>query len=152
MAEEIAIATPYVFSSAEHAHLTPYIAALHASCVTHDHLIGTFVPPLDHEKLLAWWKDRIAEANAGGRTILLLLLESQPGARAKGPELVGVAMLAGASASQTGSFRGRVEQLLISPRYRGRGGARALMEMLESEAVGRGNTLLVSGTPPLPRI
>jgi len=139
-----ATATPYVFSSAEHAHLTPYLAALHASCVTNDHMIGTFVPPLNHEKLLAWWKDRIAEANAGARSILLLLLESQPGTRAKGPELVGVAMLADMPPSETGSFRGRVEELLVSPRYRLRGGATALMEVLEVEAMKRGKTLLVS--------
>lgn len=142
----MASASSYVFSSAEHAHLTPYLAALHASCVTHDHMMGTFLPPLNHEKLLAWWKDRIAEANAGTRLILLLLSESAPGTRAKGPELVGVVML-GMPASETGPFRAHVEDLLVSPRYRRRGGARALMAAVEAEAAARGRTLLVRHTP-----
>ena len=139
----------YVFSSAEHAHLVPYLAALHASCVTNDHTISTFLPPLNHEKLLAWWKDRIAEANAGTRAILLLLLASEPGARAQGPELVGVVML-DMPASETGPFRGRVEDLLVSPKYRLQGGGRTLITAVEAEAVNRGKTLLVSLPPQSP--
>lgn len=105
-------------------------------------MIGTFLPPLNHEKLLAWWKERIAEVNAGTRVIILLLLESQPGSRAKGPELMGVVML-GMPKTETGPFRGYVEKLLISPKYRRQGGARALMLALETEAMKRGKTLLM---------
>lgn len=141
-------ANPYVFTSTDHAHLTPYLAALQASCVTHDRLSSSFLPPLNHEKLLSWWKDRIAECNAGTRLILLLLAESQPGTRAKGPELVGVVML-GMPVSETGPFRAVVEELLISPRYRRRGGARTLMGAVEVEAARRGKTLLVSTACPL---
>jgi hypothetical protein len=139
-------ATPavHIFSAAEHSHLLPYLAALHASCVTHDHLIGDFLPPLNHEKLLSWWRERIAEASvAATRIILLLLSETEPGTRAKGPELMGVVMLA-MPASETGQFRGYVEKLLLSPRYRRQGGASNLMVVLEVEAAKRGRTLLVS--------
>jgi len=137
------VASTYIYSAEEHAQLVPYVAALHASCITQDHMIGTFLPPLHHEKLLSWWKDRIAEVNAGTRVIVLLLSESQPGAKAKGAELMGVAML-GMPRSETGPFRGYIEKLLVSNKYRGHGGARALMTTLESEALNRGRTLLAS--------
>ncbi|KAL1855685.1 hypothetical protein VTK73DRAFT_8532 [Phialemonium thermophilum] len=138
----------YVFSAPEHSHLVPYLAALHASCITNDNLVGAFLPPLNHERLLAWWKERIAEAHAGTRVILLLLLESEPGTRAKGPELMGVVMLA-MPPSETGPFRAYVEDLLVSPRYRRQGGGRSLLGALEVEAVRRGKTLLVRARPSL---
>lgn len=132
-----------LFSPTEHSHLIPYLAAIHASCITHDRTIATFLPPLSHEKLLAWWKERIAEVNDGRRLIFILLNESEPGARAKGPELMGVVMLS-MPASETGPFRGLVEKLLVHKSFRGRGGARSLMNALEAEATKRGRTLLVS--------
>ncbi|CCF45594.1 acetyltransferase [Colletotrichum higginsianum] len=74
--------------------------------------------------------------------MLILLNESEPGTRPKGTELMGVVML-WMPYSETGPFRGFVEKLLISPKFRQRGGARALMSTLEGEAVRRGRTLLV---------
>lgn len=142
-------ASTHVFSSAEHAQLVPYLAALHASCITHDRMIGTFLPPLHHEKLLAWWKERIAEVNAGRRVIVLLLDDGgQPGggggaARAKGTDLLGVAML-GIPDCETALLRAYVEKVLVSSKFRGHGGARALMGAVEAEALQRGKKLLVS--------
>ncbi|KAK5998462.1 Acetyltransferase [Cladobotryum mycophilum] len=137
------IVTP--FSSAQHSHLTPYLAAIQASCITHDRTIATFLPPLSHEKLLSWWKERIAETNDGRRLILLLVTELEPGGRIKGPELMGVVML-WMPYSETGSFRGFVENLLIHKNFRGKGGAKALMNVLEAEAATRGRTLLMLDT------
>ncbi|KAI8963846.1 hypothetical protein F5Y11DRAFT_346097 [Daldinia sp. FL1419] len=48
--------------------------------------------------------------------------------------------------SETGHFRGFVEKLFVSPTYRGRGGARALMSHLEAEALKRGKTLMLLDT------
>lgn len=132
------------FDISLHSHLTPYLAAIHASCITHDHTIATFLLPLSHEKLLSWWKERIAETNDGRRLMLLLVSEMDPGGRIKGPELIGVVML-WMPYSETGSFRGYVEKLLIHKHHRGKGGARALMSALETEALNRGRTLLVRG-------
>lgn len=142
-------ASTHVFSSAEHAQLVPYLAALHASCITHDRMVGTFLPPLHHEKLLAWWKERIAEVNAGRRVIVLLLDDGQPGGttRAKGTDLMGVAML-GMPDAETATFRGYVEKVLVSSKFRGRGGAKALMGAVEAEAFARGKRLLVSPAIP----
>lgn len=136
--------TVVLFSPVEHAHLIPYLAAIHASCITHDRTIATFLPPLSHEKLLAWWKERIAEVANNERLILVLLneSESEPGTRPKGLDVMGVVMLSMPS-SETGPFRATVEQLLVHKAFRGRGGARTLISALEDEAVRRDRTVLV---------
>lgn len=136
------------FNPKQHSHLTPYLAAIHASVITHDRTIATFLPPLSHEKLLTWWKERIAEINDGKRLMWLLLSEVDPSERPKGPEVMGVVML-GMPYSETGSFRGIVEKLLVHKNFRGRGGARALMAALEGEAATLGRTTLVSFPPSI---
>jgi len=135
--------TVYQFSPTDHIHLTPYLAALHAACVSNDRTIATFLPPLTQEKLLAFWKERIAEVNAGTRCMFILVDEPQPGGRILGTQLMGVVMLL-MPPSETGPMRGIVEKLLVSTRFRRRGGARALMQALEAEALARGKSLLVS--------
>lgn len=133
-----------VFNSKEHAHLTPYLAGLHAQCITSDKLIGPFLPPLSQEKLLGFWKDRIAETTAGSRVIVLLVSGAvMPGARIVGDQLYGVVMLA-VPYSETGPYRARVESLLVSTKHRRRHGAVLLLQALEDQAVEKGRTLLVS--------
>ncbi|KAI1490576.1 acyl-CoA N-acyltransferase [Biscogniauxia mediterranea] len=139
-----------LYSPTEHAHLIPYIAALHAACISQDQTIATFLPPLHHEKLLAWWKDAIAEAGRGSRLISLLLLDDDDesavaATTTKGAELVGVVTLS-MPPSETGAHRGVVEKLFVSPKYRRRGGARTLMAHLEAEALKRGRKLLILDT------
>lgn len=131
-----------VFDPTAHAHLTPYLAGLHAQCITRDLMIGSFLPPLTNDKLLNWWKDRIAETKAGTRVIILLLNEAEAGAKVKGEDLVGVAMLA-LPHSETSPFRARVESLLVAAKYRGRGGSVTLMDAIHSQATLKGKTLLV---------
>ena len=135
--------TPYVFSSSAHQHLIPYLAALHGSCITNDRMSGSFLPPLNHEKLLTWWRDRIAEVAAGTRVIIILLGESEPGSKAKGSELIGVVML-GMPLNETSTHAAFLENLFVSPKMRRQGGAKTLIGALEYEAVQRGRTLLVS--------
>jgi GNAT superfamily N-acetyltransferase len=135
--------TVYVYSPADHSHLTPYLAALHAACITHDRTIATFLPPLSQDKLLNYWKQCIAEINAGTRLLLLLADESEQGAKLKGSELMGCVMLS-YPFTETGKMRGFVEKLLVSPKFRNRGGARRLIQVLEAEGTRRGKTLFVS--------
>lgn len=135
--------TVALFSPGQHGHLIPYLAAIHASCITHDRTIAEFLPPLSHEKLLAWWKERIAEVADGKRLIFILLNDCEPGARPNGSDVVGVVML-NMPSSETGPFRGVVEKLLVHKAFRGRGGARTLISALEAEATKRGRTILVS--------
>lgn len=133
-----------VFNVREHAHLTVYLAGIHGECITSDKMIGTFVSPLSIEKMLKWWKDRIAEATAGNRVIVMLLSgNSDPVAKIQPDHLLGVAMLA-IPHIETSPFRASVESLLISSRYRQRGGAHVLLRAVEDQAVMKGKTLLVS--------
>ncbi|KAL2176848.1 uncharacterized protein P884DRAFT_300260 [Thermothelomyces heterothallicus CBS 202.75] len=135
----------YVFSQEQHGHLIPYIAALHASCITLDHMVGPFLPPLTNEKLLPWWKERIAEAVSGTRVIVLLLPEATLGKKPLGTDLRGLAMLK-LSESETGSFRGHIDAVLVDRRHRRQGGAKALLAALEYEAAKRGRSLLLVDT------
>lgn len=132
----------YVFSQEQHGHLVPYIAALHASCITLDHMVGPFLPPLTNEKLLPWWKERIAEVARGTRVIVLLLPESSLGKKPLGTELRGLAMLK-LSETETGSFRGHIDAVLVDRKHRRQGGGKALVMALEYEAAKRGRSLLV---------
>ncbi|CCC06980.1 hypothetical protein SMACR_01004 [Sordaria macrospora] len=131
----------YVFSPEQHGHLVPWIAALHASCMTMDRMIGPFLPPLENGKLLGWWRERIAESNRGTRVIVLLLPETPPGSKPVGNDLRGLAMLK-LSDTETGSFRGKIDTLLVNQKFRRQGGAKALVDALEYEAARRGRTLL----------
>ncbi|AEO70822.1 uncharacterized protein THITE_2122626 [Thermothielavioides terrestris NRRL 8126] len=135
----------HVFSQEQHGHLVPYIAALHASCITLDHMVGPFLPPLTNEKLLPWWKERLAEANNGTRIIVLLLPELSLGKKPQGTDLRGLAMLK-LSESETGSFRGHIDAVLVDRRHRRQGGAKALVAALEYEAAKRGRSLLLVDT------
>lgn len=131
-----------VFDPATHSHLTPYLAGLHAQCITSDLMTGSFLPPLANDKLLNWWKERISETKAGERVIILLLNKVEPGVKVKGSDLVGVAMLAFPH-SESSPFRARVESLLVAAKYRKRGGSRKLMNEVHGQAILKGKTLLV---------
>lgn len=133
-----------VFNAREHSHLTVYLAGIHGECITSDKMIGPFVTPLSIDKMLKWWKDRIAEATAGNRIIIMLLSgSSDPTLKIQSDHLVGVVMLA-IPYIETSPFRASVESLLISSRYRRRGGAHVLMRAVEEQAMLKGKTLLVS--------
>lgn len=108
-------------------------------------MIATFLPPLSHEKLLTWWKERIAEVKDGKRHIWILVTDIDATGKLKGPEVMGVVMLS-TPYSETGAFRGYVEKLLVHKNCRGKGGARALMEALEAEASSLGRNLLLLDT------
>ncbi|KAI1806182.1 hypothetical protein F4811DRAFT_512150 [Daldinia bambusicola] len=133
--------TVKLFSKQEHGHLLPVIAALHAACIVQDHTIATFLPPLENSKIEAFWEGIAKEVDLETRSISILFNESEPGTRAKESELVGI-VTPSMPFSETGSFRGFVEKLFVSPNYRGQGGARALMYHMEAEALNRGKTLM----------
>ncbi|PFH62580.1 hypothetical protein XA68_13000 [Ophiocordyceps unilateralis] len=138
---------------------------MHASCITHDRAMATFLPPLSHEKLLAWWKERMAEVGSGTRLMWMLVRGGEAAATTTtttgkeeeveeqaaavgvvaGPDVVGVVMMA-LPFSETGALRAGVEKLLVHRAFRRRGGARALMGALEAEAARLGRSLLLLDT------
>lgn len=135
------MAAPVLFDPKVHAHLISSLAELHATCITEPtHVIATFLPPLDHSVMTAWWEDRVKEVEAGQRKIIIQIAENSETGK---EEVAGVVAL-GMPISQTGPFRGYIEKLLVSPRHRKKGIAKKLMVLLEDVAVKEGRGLLVS--------
>lgn len=128
---------PILFSPLHHTHLLPFLVAIHIACITTDSTIATFLPPLTHKQpaMTAYWQTRIDEIASGLRHIIIQLSETG--------ELAGFVSLY-MPPGETGPFRGSVEKLLVSPEWRMRGVARAVMGKLEVVARGCGRTLLVS--------
>ncbi|TQS31532.1 hypothetical protein Golomagni_08183 [Golovinomyces magnicellulatus] len=138
---------PFVveFDPEQHEHVTPYLAAIHASCITHDGTVATFLPPLSDAKITSWWKARATEIGSGDRLIWLLINKADSSEGFTGAEVMGVVMLQ-MPVTETGPFRGNIEKLLVHHNFRGRGGATLLMRALESEAIKRGRTKLMLDT------
>ena len=111
-------------------------ASIHIACIAHDHTTATFVPPLSHAKIPTWWQDRANKVISGSREILFVLALDEPRI------VIGVVMLSKPQA-ETGPFRGMVENLLVSPKWRKKGVEKALMKGLKDAARAKGKTLLV---------
>ncbi len=107
------------------------LAALLVACVAEGASLG-FLHPLDREIARAWWE-------ALPRDGVILLLAERHG------RIVGTVQLHGAE-SENGAHRGEVAKLLVHPRWRRQGIARALLTVLEGEARATGKTLLVLDT------
>ncbi|KAK0665776.1 hypothetical protein QBC41DRAFT_327217 [Cercophora samala] len=138
----------YVFHPEHHAHLIPYMAAIHASSLMIDRAttIGPFLPPLPSDRLLVWWKDRIAEHQAQTRIIILLLPPSgKSDQKPKGEDLRGIAMVE-LDQSQAGNFRGVIDLLIVGQKFRRQGGGRSLIQACEYESAKKGRSLLTAKT------
>jgi ribosomal protein S18 acetylase RimI-like enzyme len=96
----------------------------------------SYLPPLPLHVARALWRDTAAEVEAGARLLL--------GAWAAG-ELVGTATLDLATPPNQ-PHRAEVQKLLVHPRARRRGIARALMMRAEEAALSAGRTLLTLDT------
>ncbi|PVH82617.1 acetyltransferase [Cadophora sp. DSE1049] len=134
---------PILYDPTKHAHLIPSLASLHAECITSPpYTIASFLPPLSLPRMEAWWTARAAEVAAGSRHIIMQLARNPETGK---EEVAGYVMLA-MPESETGPFRGGVEKLLVSPRWRERGIARRVMRVLEDVANREGRGLLMLGT------
>jgi ribosomal protein S18 acetylase RimI-like enzyme len=133
---------PTIFDPTKHIHLLPQFVVIHHACITQDFTLATFLPPLQREETLGWWKSRVHEVLTGTRTIIFTTQPSTEGSDAEGP-VAGVVMLS-KPPLETGPFRGTVEKLLVSPSVRRRGVATTLMMMLEEVTRVEGRPLLVS--------
>lgn len=132
--------SPLVFSPDHHKHLIPLLLPVHVGCITQDHTLAFFLPPLSSTRLLSYWQSQTAKVAEGSQAIIVQQATNEAGEE----ELAGVVVLSYANpVAETGPFRGEVEKLLVSPRYRRRGVARRLMAKLEEVAKEEGRTLLV---------
>lgn len=95
-----------------------------------------FLAPLDAARAAAYWEGVAREVDEGRRVLL---------AARDGDALVGAVQLEPAR-RETGPHRAEVQKLMVHPRERGRGVARALMARVEAEALALGRTLLLLDT------
>ncbi|KAI4788511.1 acyl-CoA N-acyltransferase [Aureobasidium sp. EXF-8845] len=137
-----------IFEPGRHEYLIPTFAFIHEDCIETDFTLATFQPPFQHQnpevpdpRVLEYWSNNAARVAEDTKVIFMQMAVSESGHE----ELAGYVVLA-SQASETGPFRGSVEKLLVSPRYRRRGIARLLMSKLEEVARVRGTTLLTLDT------
>jgi GNAT superfamily N-acetyltransferase len=137
----------YDAQNATHEKYLSAITDVHMACITDDKTIATFRLPLSRDKMESWWSARAAETRgaAAERIIVVCLVRDEgDGGRVEveAEAVAGVVMLH-MPTSETGSFRGCVEKLLVAPAWRRIGVAAAMMRKLEEAARERGRTLLV---------
>jgi GNAT superfamily N-acetyltransferase len=111
------------------------LAEILCACVNNGASVS-YLPPLGTDVARAFWKRMATEVAAGTRILLAAWDQG---------DLVGTVMLEFA-ASPNQPHRAEVQKLLVHPRVRRRGVARALMQRLEIEAARAGKTLLTLDT------
>ncbi|KAJ7293896.1 acyl-CoA N-acyltransferase [Mycena rebaudengoi] len=136
-------------SNAAHAALLPALADIHIACIASG-TVTTFVPPLNRDKIIEWWRARAADVQDGSRVIFMAFADSDAEAEAEAEadsevRLAGYVILH-RPRTETMLFRGEVEKLLVSPDFRRRGIAWKLMQRLEADAQALGQTLLMLET------
>lgn len=135
-------------SNPEHKAYLSQMAHIHMACIETDKTLATFLPPLDHDRIVKWYENYQREIEYGAREFVLQLATVGEGSEAR-KEVAGFVMLArrvnpdGKWETQTGYFRGDVLSLLVSPKHRKKGVARRVIVKLEEVASRTGVTLLV---------
>ncbi len=112
------------------------LAEILMACVRKGASVG-FVLPFGMDEARAYWRDRIAPAHAaGGKLVLVAIL---------GDAITGTAQLdLGSMPSKR--HHAEVSKVLVDPRFRRGGVARALMAEIERRAAGDGRWLLTLDT------
>lgn len=131
------------FSPSEHGKYLPAIIQMHIDCIESDGALLRFHPPFTLEKrskMEAFWTARLSQICTGHR-ITLIALASLDGKQEA--DVAGIVEL-GMAEADTGPFRGDLEMLMVSPKYRRRGLASRLIDELEEVAKEEKRTLLVS--------
>ncbi|KAJ7113272.1 hypothetical protein C8R43DRAFT_1138698 [Mycena crocata] len=61
------------------AALIPDFSDTHIACIETDHTIANFIPPLNRDAILDWWKERAAEAARGSVVIFMAFAKEADG-------------------------------------------------------------------------
>lgn len=133
------------------------IVHVHAHCILYDGTLATYLPPLSHAKILAYWQARLNEVSNKSRHIIVSLQPvssrttntsvpplfaadsdtspTTPTLSISGTnyEVAGVVSL-NEPATETGPFRGELEKLFTSPHHRRKGVGRIVIRELERVA------------------
>ncbi|KAK1240192.1 hypothetical protein MKX08_007634 [Trichoderma sp. CBMAI-0020] len=133
------------FSPSAHDKFLPAILQMHIDCIESDGALLRFHPPFTSEKrqrMEAFWKARLSQISTGHRITLIALASSDDKQEA---DIAGIVEL-GMTEADTGPFRGDLEMLMVSPKYRRRGSANKLIDELEEIAKEEKKTLLLLST------
>ena len=132
----MSLRNPRLYNPYSDKPLLPQLAQIQADCITHDHQLATFLPPLSHVRMVDYWTDISKDVEKGRSFIILQFAEENEA------EVAGYVCLQ-MPAAETGPFRGEVVKLMVSLSHRRKGVARRVMEKLESVAREKGRYLLV---------
>ena len=133
-----------LYNATTHAHLIPTITEIHiASTLDDGRTLADFRPPFTPTKrttIERWWADRLTRTHGPDHTdeVILAFCPDENGQEA----LAGYVQLH-MPVDECGPFRAYVQKLFVSPDFRRRGVARALMARLEDVAMERGRWNLV---------
>lgn len=152
-----ALPPPRLYDPKADKWLLDSIAQLHIDCITQDHTLATFLPPLSHSKVLASWQVWSDQVENGSRVMMLQMAPAGSGDNPLPQHPSGEIILAGVVSlsfpdTETGSHRSEVGRLFTSPDFRRRGVARRLMVALEPIAVERERWLMVSPAATIPEV
>ena len=112
------------------------LAEILRACV-HDGASIGFVLPFEMDQARAYWRDRIAPAHAAGAKLVLIAT--------LGGDVAGTAQL-DLDSMPSKRHHAEVSKVLVDPRFRRAGVARALMWSIERRAVAEGRWLLTLDT------
>ena len=156
-----------------HRSLAYQMTQILISCINEDHIMATFLPPLDFQRILEWWLDVFSSAEKTSRQpkpktwIVATLVpksdmeisshdggkkteeELMKGRGLDGFDVAGYAYLVD-NGVETGPFRGEVLKMMVDPRCRRMGVAKAVMQKIEEVAAGVELTRLVGLDVSLP--
>lgn len=98
-----------LYNPVKHSRLIPSLAKIHKDCIERDGTISTFLPPLSDEKMISWWATQLDQVPES-RFVVMTLDEGENQATA--------VVMCSMPRSDTGPFRGLVENLHVSPDHR----------------------------------
>ncbi|KAL7811101.1 putative acetyltransferase [Trichoderma gracile] len=133
------------FSPPQHTPLIPAIIQMHIDCIQADGALLRFHPPFTPEKrhkMETFWDERLSQISTGRRIVLIALAPTEGSDQG---DVAGIVEL-GMPDADTGPFRGDLEMLMVSPKYRRRGLAAKLISDLEEIAREEKRTLLQLST------
>ncbi|PTB62223.1 acyl-CoA N-acyltransferase [Trichoderma citrinoviride] len=134
------------FSPSQHAHLIPAILQMHINCIQSDGALLRFHPPFTpakRHKMETFWNERLLSQISSGRRIALIALAAS---NIEGSDDVAGIVELGMPDADTGPFRGDLEMLMVSPKYRRRGLGVKLINDVEEIAREEKRTLLQLST------
>ncbi|KAI9651875.1 MAG: hypothetical protein M1831_007540 [Alyxoria varia] len=132
-----------VFDIDKHRYLLPSFVNIHASTIETEKIALTFLPPLNLDKMRAYWEEQLAKTTSTPPANTIIM-EFCPSTKTGKAELAGFVVLAKHMWTETGALRANVEKLIVSPDYRKRGCGGRLMRKLEEVARSEKRTYLIT--------